>query len=604
MEFVVLLKVVPSLDTLRYDRARYTVEREGGPLFLNPFDQRALRVALELRRPGEKVTAISLGPPAARSVLREARAVGADRVVLVSDPAFSGSDTLATARGLSAAIGRIPHDVVLAGAWTTDSGTGQVGPEVATLLGMPVLTHLRSLERAGEKVEFEATVDTPVGWASYRVPAPVLLTVGEKIVKPLKPDPEALAELPDSAVELWSLRDLSLSPDLVGARGSPTSVEAVTEVAPTRSPRVFAGGPIAERVAEGVAYLESRWARPDPAPDVIGSPPAHLAPDREVLVLSSGPDGRLDGSTLATLTEVRRALAGFWPSVVWVGREPDEASTFRLARAGALAGYSVRAGSQNVEPAFVVGAVEAILDRRPAANAAIFPASPFGQEVAGSVAARRNLGLVGDVVAFHAETDGSLRFSKPSFGDRTVATIRCRTRPQLATARSGLFRPPPGDGCEGGFGWTTVRAALPAPVNRRLSEGREVTPASDLEGRTVVVTVGMGVGGPETIARLQPILDRWGAGLAATRRVVDAGWVPRQLQVGLTGRALAPRLAVLLGVSGAANHMVGLRRAGTVVAVNPDPSAPVFREVDVGLVARVEEALPLLEAPVARLLRR
>jgi len=90
--------------------------------------------------------------------------------------------------------------------------------------------------------------------------------------------------------------------------------------------------------------------------------------------------------------------------------------------------------------------------------------------------------------------------------------------------------------------------------------------------------------------------------LVGTRRVVDAGWLPVRRQVGLTGRALAPRLAVLLGVRGAANHMVGWARAGTILAVNRDAAAPVFGEADVGIVGAIDEVVPELAEPLAQAL--
>src|SRR5579863_1123181 len=140
MRIAVLVKVVPALENVRFDPERKTMVREGIEQFLNPFDARALRVALELRRAGETVHVLSMGPPAARAVLAESRALGADRATLVTDPRLAGSDSLVTARVLARALdGAGPTDLVLAGKWTTDSETGQVGPQVAGLLGTSVV---------------------------------------------------------------------------------------------------------------------------------------------------------------------------------------------------------------------------------------------------------------------------------------------------------------------------------------------------------------------------------------------------------------------------------------------------------------------------------
>ena len=313
MDLAVLVKVVPRSESLRYDPATHRVRREGTELLVNPFDQRAVRVALELRRPGETVSVVSLGPPEARAPLAELRALGVDRVLLLSDPVFRGSDTLATARALVAGLGRVGHDVVLAGAWTTDSETGQVGAEVAALLGVPVLSEARAVRRDPEGVGFEVTVDTPVGAASYRVRAPCLLGVGEKIAKPLKVDPAALARLRETAVELVSAAALAIDPALVGVAGSPTVVGKVEEVAPHRAARCFGEGTVAERVRGALEALAPLLGRPRPAPLPWHEASPPLPEAAEVPVLVTGRDGDLDPYALGLLTEVRRALPGHWP---------------------------------------------------------------------------------------------------------------------------------------------------------------------------------------------------------------------------------------------------------------------------------------------------
>jgi electron transfer flavoprotein alpha subunit len=604
MDFLVLVKVVPPSESLRYDPALGRVIREGTELVVNPFDQRALRVALELRRSGETVTVLSLGPPHARVPLRETRALGVDRVVLLTDPAFAGSDTLATARALSAAAQRMGHDVTLGGAWTTDSETGQVGPEVAALLGVPVVSGARALRRDADGPGFDVTVDTPTGWAEYRARAPLLVTVGEKIAKPLRATPEALARVPDPAVEVLGTAELGLHPQKTGTAGSPTVVGSVAEVAPTRSPRRFAEGAPSERVHAAVAALTALLGAPRPGPLPLPPAPSPMRPEAEVLVLVTGSNGDLDPAALGLLSEVRRALPGSWPSAVWVGPPPTEAATHRLDLAGALAGYCVTTREPRPESSQVARGFESSLEARPSSEAGLFLSDPFGREVAGQLAARRGLGLIGDAIGMRSDPTRGIVWSKPSFGGRTVAGIYSRTRPSLATIRPGAFALAPESRRGEGFGWRNLPALRDRNSVELRAEGVETLDAVDLERREVVVVVGMGVGGPEGIERLRPTLARWQAGLVGTRRVVDAGWLPRQLQLGLTGRSLAPRLGVLLGVSGSPNHLIGWKRAGTLLAVNRDPEAPVFREADVGVVGSVEEVVPLLEAPLAGLVGR
>jgi len=601
VHFLVLAKAVPTSESLRYDPASRRVYREGGDLGVNPFDQRALRVALELRRPGETVTVLSLGPPQARAAFREARALGADRVLLLSDPAFAGSDTLATARALTAAAKRVGHDVILGGVWTTDSETGQVGPEVAALLGVPVVSGARALRRDPEGPGFEITVDTPTGWAQYRAPAPLLVTVGEKITKPLHATPEALERLPEPAIEILTAADLGILPALTGTAGSPTVVVSVDDVAPTRAPRKFADGTVADRVRAAVAALTPLLGAPPPGPILLPPAPEPRRPEAEVLVLVTGSSGGLDPSSLGLVSEVRRALPGAWPSAVWVGTPPTESATHRLELAGALAGYCATTAEPRPESRIVARGFASALDARPSSAAGLFLSDPFGREVGGQLAAHRGLGLTGDAIGMRPDPSFGIVWSKPSFGGRAVAGIHSTTRPSLATIRPGTF-PPAGETQRGeGFGWTTLSPLRERNTVKLRSEGVETVDTTDLERRAVIVAVGMGAGGPEGIQRLRSTLARWRAGLVGTRRAVDAGWVPRQLQLGLTGRSLAPRLGVLLGVSGSPNHLVGWRRARALLAVNRDPDAPVFRDVDVGIVGLVEEVVPLLEDALAGL---
>jgi electron transfer flavoprotein alpha subunit len=128
------------------------------------------------------------------------------------------------------------------------------------------------------------------------------------------------------------------------------------------------------------------------------------------------------------------------------------------------------------------------------------------------------------------------------------------------------------------------------------------TTIEPMEGAEIIVGVGTGVGGPEGVAAAKDLARVLRAGMCATRRVTDAGWMPRQLQVGLTGKAIDPRLYFAVGVRGAINHTCGLKRAQTVVAINNDPEASIFERANLGLVCDWATILPALrEALQARL---
>ncbi|MCI4329701.1 MAG: electron transfer flavoprotein subunit beta/FixA family protein, partial [Thermoplasmata archaeon] len=336
MEFAVVVKVVPDADAVGFDPERKTLRRETGTLFLNPFDQRALRVALELRRTGERVSVVSMGPPTAEAALRETLALGADQATLITDPALAGSDTLVTARVLARYLARMPADLVLAGQCSTDSETGQVPPELAELLDRPLVTAVHRLVRSVHGREFEAVVDTDSGSARVLVFAPAVVSVGEKIGKPLHLSPEAAATVDSQVVTRLSVADLGLSPFHVGVPGSPTSVGRLEDHTPTRRKAVFATGTIEERVNAAVEVLRSVLGTGAPHPSSLRiasrRPPAA---DGAAFALVTQEMGVADATGVAALSELRRSCPRRTAVALWVGPHPTEASLVELAAAGA-----------------------------------------------------------------------------------------------------------------------------------------------------------------------------------------------------------------------------------------------------------------------------
>jgi electron transfer flavoprotein alpha subunit len=222
-------------------------------------------------------------------------------------------------------------------------------------------------------------------------------------------------------------------------------------------------------------------------------------------------------------------------------------------------------------------------------------ATAIGRDLAPRVAGRLALGLTGDAVDLELDAEGRTRQMKPAFGGTIVAPILSRTRPEMATVRPGMLRTARPDATRPVVVDRLSVAAVPARV-RVVGTAPLANDAADmLDTARLVLGVGKGLGS-EGVKVVMALAAELGAGVAATREVTDLGWLPRQHQVGLTGRAIAPRLYVGLGVSGAMEHMVGLRRAGVIVAVNKSPKAPILKLADLSALADVHEFLPHLRA--------
>jgi electron transfer flavoprotein alpha subunit len=135
---------------------------------------------------------------------------------------------------------------------------------------------------------------------------------------------------------------------------------------------------------------------------------------------------------------------------------------------------------------------------------------------------------------------------------------------------------------------------IPPARTRVIGVEMNSTAGVALDDADVVVSVGMGIGGPENLPVVREFAAVLDAPVVGTRRVVDAGWLPRQVQIGLTGRSIAPRLYVALGISGKFNHMVGVQRADLILAVNANPEADIFKQADYGIVGDWAEVVPAL----------
>ena len=225
MKITVCVKQVPAANEQRLDPVTGTVIREGVPSILNPFDAYALEEAVRLKeRLGGEITVLSMGVPSAQETLRRALAVGADQAILLSGRAFSGADTLATARALAKAIGKAGGaDLVLCGRMATDGDTAQVGPMLAEMLGVPHAADVSEIEAIdGGRVILTRMTDD--GYRREQLPLPALLTVVKEINVPRLPSVTGVLRGQAAEVTVWDAPDVGALPEEIGQRGSRTRV--------------------------------------------------------------------------------------------------------------------------------------------------------------------------------------------------------------------------------------------------------------------------------------------------------------------------------------------------------------------------------------------
>ena len=226
MNIIVTVKQVPKTHEVKINPKTGTLVRDGVPSMINPEDKNAVEEALRIREGHDnvEVTALSMGPPQAESALREALAMGVDRAILVTDRAFAGADTLATSYMLSVAIKKMEgYDLILCGRQATDGDTGQVGPELAEILGLPQATFAEEIRIRGNVVTVKSNFDSVIRTVEMKTPA--LISVSGRINKPrFKTMNGVLRAFRDKEVVIWTEKDLTPNPMRIGINGSPTWV--------------------------------------------------------------------------------------------------------------------------------------------------------------------------------------------------------------------------------------------------------------------------------------------------------------------------------------------------------------------------------------------
>jgi electron transfer flavoprotein beta subunit len=257
LDIVVCVKPVPDpkrWEKLKLDPETMLLARGEVPPVINPLDRNAVEAALALRAAtGGKVTAVTMAPPDGEEQLREALAMGCDKGCLLTDRAFAGADTLATARVLAAAVRRLgAPDLVLCGAYSLDGSTSQVGPQVAQLLDIPDLTHAVSLEPAGDRLRVRCKFEG--GTALFESDLPLLVTLDKEANAPRLAGLLGIRAARDKDVAVWGAKDLKLGAKEVGLAGSPTRMLNVYTPATRRKGEILQG-PANEVASKLIARL-------------------------------------------------------------------------------------------------------------------------------------------------------------------------------------------------------------------------------------------------------------------------------------------------------------------------------------------------------------
>ena len=308
----------------------------------------------------------------------------------------------------------------------------------------------------------------------------------------------------------------------------------------------------------------------------------------KILVVAEHLDGKLNPSTARTVSAAQ-ALSPEAIDVVVLAADPAAVA----AEAAQIAGVSRVLTVANPANAQAIAQVQGPQVAALAAGYShVFgPSTTFGKDLMPVVAALLGVNQVSDLMT----VQGEYTFQRPIYAGNAIVTVQAPAgQVVVATVRTASW-PQAATGGNAAIEAVQVDAALPGHT-RFVGLAAGASDRPDLQSARRVISGGRGVGSEENFRHVYSLADKLGAAVGASRAAVDAGYCPNEMQVGQTGKIIAPELYMAIGISGAIQHLTGIKDAGTIVAINKDPEAPIFEIADIGLVGDLFTILPELEA--------
>lgn len=583
MRIAVLVKPVAQIESAQFNED-YSIKREGSRHTLSFADAYALSLARRIKKESEggEVVVLSMASHGQLALLESLKTYDITTLYHLCDPAFAKSDTLCTAYILSEAIRKIgPFDLILAGKKSSDSETGQVPAQVATLLDIPFVSAVSDFTVGSETVE--CTRYTEEYKEVFSAVPPLCLSVlskGQELTPPSLQELRAARGIP--TVTLTN-KELAIREASIGLEGSPTYVHKCTknELGQREALRIKDAKEGAQCIWDAVAVVLAQ--RPGSETRGVIARPVTESGATTVQVLCF----TFDESSVQTAREIlsQTTYLGRQAKVLAVGDALTEEQIQQFRSAGAFAIECIRTIDTLDDRGFAE-LIESHLD--PATEILFAGATERMRSSIAVLAAKTQSGLAADCTDFHFD-GAALSVSRPTFGGNLEAVIGIRSPLQIATIRPKAF--PIRSFAHVEIPPVTERGSTPpcggATLISRESFGEEV--AGKLP---IVFSIGNGVTDPQ----LRKKIFGFGFLQGASRVAVNAYGYDYSIQVGQTGHIVSPALYVGFGIHGAFQHVVGIKQSQKIIAVNTNPLAPIFDYADVAICADVAEVIEHLEA--------
>lgn len=595
-----------------------------------------LEQGLQIKKqvPDAELIVIAMGPTSFEQSLKKALAMGYDRAILLSDRKLGGSDTFATGYALSSLIRKLGFEksskdpfIIFSGRQTTDGDTAHVPSQTAENLGIPQATFVEKVEFFGDHLKVRRIIEG--GYQVLKLPVPCLISVAPTATPARRPSLEGAIYAKKTPMEIWTLDKTGADASVVGINGSPTLVAKVVDIQKDRPPVNMISGPTNKEFSENLVKEIEKIK------DRIAGGHAQIASKEEVKKTA-----QTQADSGFPRVDFRNGAHGVMTWVEMYGQKPARSSLEILSQARKLAdqlqtkvisimvGDNIKVAAQEIiehgadevivveDPRIkeytilpVAAAIAQYIEKnRP--EIALFGATTSGRELAPRLASRIRAGVTADCTSLEvgeyahrikkAVMYPVLESIRPTYGESKLATIIGFWCPQMATARPGTFKIPPRDLKRKGVvtefkpEFRSTDFAVEVMETKREQGG-----ADNLFVADIVISGGRPAGEHDDfklIRELVQALQKKGinADWGASRHAVDNGYAPYARQVGQTGKTIRPKIYVAVAISGAIQHLAGMKEAGKIIAINQDPQAAIFRHADFGIVRDYQEVLPAL----------
>lgn len=627
LTIISLIKQVPLPTEMRMGDDGL-MDRTKAKSIINIDCQFGLEAGLQLKKqnPDAKLIVCSMGPGSFETSLKTAISMGYDEAYLLSDRKLGGSDTYATGLAISTMLKHLGYTkdskdpfIIVAGRQTSDGDTAHVPSQVAESIGIPQATFVESIKSDGNSIVAKRIIEG--GYQMMKLPMPCVVSLTATGIPPRKPSLVGAIKARNAKVTVYSIDDIGLGTEKIGLSGSPTIVAGVVNIKSERPPIVMSEG------HNEVALVDSLIANIKKGGNTLEKKEGAAKkeaerPDFPIKDFRDGASGILTWAELANGKITRPSLELLTPArklASQLGKDTKVMTLIIGKQVASMAQTLIEHGSDEViivendklEEYLVLPFSsifeQVIRQRKP--EIALFAATTSGRELAPRIGMKTGSGVTADCTGLEIGeyinrkdkviVTPILESRRPTYGESKLATILGFVCPQISTARAGTFEIPKRvEGRTGVVSSFTPTLSDSEFVTEIMQTVRGEGGLQNLFEAEIIVAGGRGATGDKLtlVKSLAEALKAQGvnAEWACSRPVVDEGVSEYARQIGQTGKTVRPKLYIAIGISGAIQHIAGMKEAEKIIAINNNPKANIFHNADFGIVGEYTDIIPEL----------